>query len=145
MTWEECRETLWSCREWLWKPNLELNLMEAWKARRKKSTGTSAAKGYCWMGQRIWCRTWKRPSSPLMVFNAFAIPGAEYQWENQDQGRLSLGGVGPGYGTLKQDIHKYMGPYGMYSQLLRELANVIARPLFIIFERSWQLGEALAD
>ncbi|KAK4832422.1 hypothetical protein QYF61_023101 [Mycteria americana] len=37
----------------------------------------------------------------------------------------------------KLDIHKSMRPDGMYPQVLRELADVIARPLFIIFERSW--------
>ena len=29
--------------------------------------------------------------------------------------------------------------------MLRELANVIARPLLIIFERSWRLGEVPED
>lgn len=36
----------------------------------------------------------------------------------------------------KLDVHKSMGPDGVFLQVLRELANVIGRPLPIIFERS---------
>ncbi|PKU45830.1 rna-directed dna polymerase from mobile element jockey-like [Limosa lapponica baueri] len=43
------------------------------------------------------------------------------------------------------DTHKSMGPDGMYPQVLRELAEVIAEPLSIIFERSWRTGEVPED
>jgi len=43
------------------------------------------------------------------------------------------------------DAHKSMGPDGMYPQVLRELADVIAEPLSIIFERSWRAGEVPED
>ncbi|GAB0207838.1 mitochondrial enolase superfamily member 1 [Grus japonensis] len=38
-----------------------------------------------------------------------------------------------------------MGPDGMHPQVLGELADVIARPLLIIFDQSWQLGETPKD
>ncbi|KFV87304.1 RNA-directed DNA polymerase from mobile element jockey, partial [Struthio camelus australis] len=45
----------------------------------------------------------------------------------------------------KLDIHKCMGPDGMHPRVLRELADVIARPLSVILERSWRTGEVPED
>ncbi|KFV85509.1 hypothetical protein N308_10173, partial [Struthio camelus australis] len=45
----------------------------------------------------------------------------------------------------KLDIHKSTGPDGMHPRVLRELVDVIARPLSILLERSWRSGEVPED
>ncbi|KFQ41139.1 hypothetical protein N333_05105, partial [Nestor notabilis] len=42
-------------------------------------------------------------------------------------------------------VHKSMGPDEIHPQVLKELANEVAQPLSIIFERSWQSGEVPDD
>ncbi|KGL78536.1 RNA-directed DNA polymerase from mobile element jockey, partial [Tinamus guttatus] len=45
----------------------------------------------------------------------------------------------------KLDTYKSMGPEGMHPRVLRELVDVIAKTLSIIFERSWRTGEMPQD
>ncbi|PKU35663.1 rna-directed dna polymerase from mobile element jockey-like [Limosa lapponica baueri] len=84
------------------------------------------------------------------VFTAQATPQESQTWEvtekvwtkedvpsvEEDQVRDQLS---------KLDIRKSMGPDGMRVRVLRELAEVIAGPLSIIFERSWRTGEVPED
>ncbi|KAK4832343.1 hypothetical protein QYF61_021872 [Mycteria americana] len=43
------------------------------------------------------------------------------------------------------NVHKSMGPDGIHPRVLKELADVMAGPLSMIYQRSWESGEVPAD
>ena len=45
----------------------------------------------------------------------------------------------------KLDIHKSMGTDGLHPRVLREMADVVAKPLSIIFWQSWLAGDVPVD
>ncbi|KFP64029.1 hypothetical protein N322_11995, partial [Cariama cristata] len=43
------------------------------------------------------------------------------------------------------DTHKSMGPDGIHPRVLRELVEVLTKPLSIIYQQSWLTGEVSVD
>jgi len=43
------------------------------------------------------------------------------------------------------NVHKSMGPDGIHPRVLKELADVMAGSLSIIYQRSWEPGKVPAD
>ncbi|GAB0205444.1 mitochondrial enolase superfamily member 1 [Grus japonensis] len=64
-------------------------------------------------------------------------------WENAEPPTVGEDQVQEYLRNLK--VHKSMGPEELHPWVLRELADEVARPLAIIFEKSWQSGEVPAD
>ncbi|PKU48001.1 rna-directed dna polymerase from mobile element jockey-like [Limosa lapponica baueri] len=80
------------------------------------------------------------------VFTAKASPqesqtleAREKVWRKEDFPLVKENRVRDHLGKL--NTHKSMGPNGMHPQVLRELADVIAKSLSIIIDRSWRKGE----
>ncbi|GAB0180274.1 mitochondrial enolase superfamily member 1 [Grus japonensis] len=64
-------------------------------------------------------------------------------WENAEQPTVGEDQVREYLRNL--EVHKSIGPDELHPQVLGELVDEVARPLAIIFEKSWQSGEVPTD
>lgn len=129
------------------------------------SVGKLAVKGkpermLCCLGQKTWEQgTQKRlqisiPSFPQSSLSksAFSLSDLYALWQSLEEmniansrGRLSQRLRKQIHQHKHGDMYKSLGWDGMDPRVVRGLADVIARPRFIIFERLWQLDEVPND
>jgi len=69
--------------------------------------------------------------------------GKGRDWENEELPTVGEDQVRDCLRNLK--VHKSTGPHEMRQRVLRELADRVAKPLSIVFERSWWSGEVPTD
>ncbi|GAB0190586.1 mitochondrial enolase superfamily member 1 [Grus japonensis] len=162
-TWEEYKNVVRVCRDATRKAKAQLELKLAGEVKDKKGFFkyiSSKRKTRENVGLRL-----NKAGALLMedtekaeLLNAFfasvftakvgpqetqTLEVGEKVWRKEDLPLVEEDQVREHLGKL--DTHKSMDPDEMHPRVLRELADVIARPFSLIFERSWRTGEVPED
>lgn len=82
-------------------------------------------------------------SESTQLFSGYPAPELE-KW-NREQSKAPI--TGEIFTDLLHhlDIHKSMEPDGIYTKVLKELAEVLSEPLSIIYQQSWVTREVPVD